>query len=602
MTDPRSFPRLWREAVDRWPDRVAIELPASRREITYAELFHDAMGMAAKLALEGVSTGHLVGLRLTDRRSFCTGLLGAWLADAVPVPLSVTAPDSYVRTLEQRAGVAVTLSGSVDGTVRATQATEAARAATVAPDLAYVMHTSGSTGLPKPVAVSHQALASYREAFVAATALRGEDRFLQLAPATFDVVLEELIPIWSVGGTSVLAPETPDDPGRLLADVERRGVTVAEVTTVYWRLLVRHMRTSGARIPGCLRLLLAGGESASPALIRESLDMGVPLAHVYGVTEAAITSTIAFFDGREPVTAAWVGLPLSNTVIAIVGGDGTALPDGDIGEVWIGGAGLADSYLHDLDGGRERFVSAPIGPPSNDRWYRTGDAGRVIDGSLEVFGRLDHQVKVNGMRVDLTEIELALVALPTVVEAAVIAVGGGERPTRLVGFITPADQDVVDPGPRAHDALRESLPPHLVPARIIVLDSLPVTAHGKVDRRGLAGLRHDITVPDIPGATPSERVVADAWATAVGRPPADLDQGFFDVGGDSLDLLSLVVILEERGIMVTPTDCLVYPTVRAMGALIDGVERPRDEEDAAQRAARRSAYLARRRRDHRGAG
>src|SRR5262249_29880807 len=150
------------------------------------------------------------------------------------------------------------------------------------PGLAYVMHTSGSTGEPKPVGLSHQALGAYCTAFAAAAELGKHDRFLQLAPVTFDVVFEELLPIWSVGGTAVLAPKTPDAPGRLLSDIDARGITVTELTTVYWGLLVRYLRTSSRIVPPCLRLLLAGGEPASVGLIEESLRLGLPLAHVYG--------------------------------------------------------------------------------------------------------------------------------------------------------------------------------------------------------------------------------------------------------------------------------------------------------------------------------
>lgn len=605
---PPPFPHTWRSAADRWPHHVALELPGTRRAITYAELHGEATAVAERLAADGVRAGHLVGLRLADRRAFCAGLLGTWLAGAVPVPLDPTAPDAYVHALERRVGVATSVVGGRgdgdaggDGGVRTTGPVGLRTAPTVTAGLAYVIHTSGSTGTPKPVALSHRALASYCRAFVEATGLGEHDRFLQLAPVTFDVVFEELLPIWSVGGTSVLSPGTPDDPGRLLDDIEARGVTVVELTTVYWQLLVRHLRQPGVRVPRCLRLLLMGGELAPRHLLQESIDRGLPLAHVYGVTEAGITSTIAFLQPGGPVTASWVGRPLPNSAIAVVDETGHVLPDGEVGEVWIGGDSLADGYLHDPGATAARFVVVPAPSGATARWYRTGDAGRVVDGALEVLGRLDAQVKVNGARVDPAEVETALASLPMVAEAAVVPVGHAGLATRLVGFVTAAATADDDLGRRARNALADRLPPHLVPARVLVLDALPVTAHGKVDRARLARSWHDVDVPEMPEATASERLVAAAWASAIGRPPASLDEGFFDSGGDSLALLSLVVFLEERGFTVTPTDCLVHPTVRAMAALLDGTTEAGPDASAAEHDARRREHLSRRRRARRGA-
>lgn len=599
MSARASFSEIWRAVADRWPCRVAIERPNSREQITYAELHRIASGIAGRLAAEGVGKGHLVGLRLADRGRFCAGLLGVWLADAVPVPLGVAAPNSYVDALKRRVGIACTIVDGIDGDVRIVGHPEDAAERGPTADLAYVIHTSGSTSTPKPVALSHRALAAYCRAFVKATGLTERDRFLQLAPITFDVVFEELLPIWSVGGTVVLSSNEPDDPRLLLDEIEAHAVTVVEMTTVYWQLLVRHLRRPNVRVPRCLRLLLMGGEVASHELIQESLSRGLPLAHVYGVTEAGITSTIAFFGRDERVSASWVGRPLSNSAIAIVDEAAQLVTDGEVGEVWIGGESLAEGYLGDPEGTAAHFVDVSIGALTHPRWYKTGDAGRVVDGTLQIVGRLDAQVKVNGERVDLTAIESALSALPMVGDAAVVPVGQMGMGARLIGFVTSDMKAEQNLGRCIRDALRERLPSNLVPSRIIVLDSLPVTAHGKVDRRALAGMRHDVKVPELLGATQSERLLMAEWATVIGRPPSGLDEGFFDAGGDSLALLSLVVALEERGITVTPTDCLVHPTVRAMATLIDGTVPPGFVRSTKEQNVRRREHLLRRRIAHR---
>jgi len=601
VSDPFSFSRTWRATVERCPRRVAIELPASRRKITYAEFHQEALEIAGRLAAAGVGVGDVVGLRLADRRRFCAALLGVWLADAVPVPLSGTAPNSYVDALTRGIGVASTIIDGEDRGVCLSAGARRGAAPGSTADVAYVIHTSGSTGTPKPVAMSHRALASYCRAFIRATGLNEHDRFLQLAPVSFDVVFEELLPIWSVGGTAVLSGDLPDDPRRLLSEIEERAVTVAEMTTVYWKLLVRHIRRPGVRVPSCLRLLLMGGEVAPRDLIQESLKCGLPLAHVYGVTEAGITSTIAFFAKDERVSASWVGRPLANSIIAIVDEAVRVVPDGAIGEVWIGGDGLADGYLGDPETTKQRFIDISLGSPARRRWYKTGDAGRMVDGCLEIVGRLDAQVKVNGMRVDLTEIEMAISNLPAVADVAVVPLGHSGSTARLIGFVTSTTKTDEDFGRCVRDALRRQLPSHLVPARIFVLDALPVTPHGKVDRQRLAGMRHAVEAPNLCGASRSEQLVAAAWAAVIGRPPSGLDEGFFDAGGDSLGLLSVVMILEEHGINVTLTECLVHPTIRAMGMLLDGIATSGFDRRAEEHRTRRREHLSRRRIAHRSA-
>jgi acyl-coenzyme A synthetase/AMP-(fatty) acid ligase len=403
-----------------------------------------------------------------------------------------------------------------------------------------------------------------------------------------------------------LAPKTPDDPGHLLSDVDARGITVTELTTVYWGLLVRYLRTALRIVPPCLRLLLVGGEPASVGLIEESLRLGLPLAHVYGVTEAGITSTVKFFKQGRPVTAVSVGVPLSNSTVYVVDHDGRPVPTGASGEVWIGGASLADGYLGNPHETARRFVEVSGDAPSPGRYYRTGDRGRMTpDGELEILGRLDAQVKVNGARVDLTEVEAALGSLPPVAEAAVVAVDGPQGASRLYGFVVPTGgADRLELEGALRHALRELLPLHLVPDRMIVIDALPVTEHGKVDRHALTRRLTDDHSPGARPSTQSQRLVAAAWTAALGRPPASLDQNFGDAGGDSLALLSIVVNLGEAGVTVTSTDCLTHSTVRALATFIDrsiaGAPASPAADPAAfvgeqRRGQQRAKYLHRRR-------
>lgn len=596
----QDFRHAWRGTVERYPDRTAVEAPIAGSRLTYAELHRQAASVAQDLLDAGVSPGELVGLRTRDRHWFCVGLLATWLADAVAVPLSASAPHVYTRELADLVGTVTTLEDSgVPGGLSLTDGRGGGTRTNAG--LAYVMHTSGSTGRPKPVAVSHRALAAYCRAFTAATKLTARDRFLQLAPVTFDVVFEELLPIWGVGGTVVLAPDAPDDPALLLDSIERHGVTVAELTTVYWSLLVRYLRTSNRAVPPSLRMLLMGGEQASAELIAESLERDLPLAHVYGVTEAGITSTIQFLDQARPVTLASVGPALPNSTVHVVDEDRQPVPQGSAGEVWIGGESLADGYLGDEAATTARFIEVTGDSLPDGRYYRTGDGGRLhADGGLELLGRLDSQVKVNGIRVDLTEVEAALTASPLVVGAAAVAVGSPTGGQRLIGFAVPAEgaaAGTLDAALRR--SLRGRVPAHLVPERVVELEELPLTAHGKIDRQRLGQLRWDDTEPsDLGDVTPTQLLVATAWVGAIGRPPRSLDQGFAEAGGDSLALIALVVALGESGLEVTAMDCLAYPTVRALAAFLDSTppEVAADQDSFAERQRQelRRDYLRRR--------
>ncbi len=609
-----NFLRMWELSVERFPRRIALMSASTGSRTTYAELQGEAAAVAGRLTSAGVAEGELVGLRTGDRRRFCVALLGCWLAGAVPVPLSASAPDDYVTGMTERLGVTIVViddDALEDGLGLTGAPSRTSRPTAPGAGLAYVMHTSGSTGRPKAVALSHRAVAAYCTAFTGATGLCREDRFLQVAPLTFDVVFEELLPIWGVGGMVVLAPGTPEDPRRLLAEIERRGVTVAELTTVYWRLLVRYLRSSAAPVPSCLRLLLVGGEQASEDLLEESLRLGLPLAHVYGVTEAGITSTVEFFDRSRPVEGVSVGPPLRNSTVHVVDEACRPVPPGEAGEVWIGGESLAEGYLGSPEETARCFVDVRGSGLPTGRFYRTGDAGKLsVSGKLEILGRLDDQVKVNGIRVDLAEVEVALGASPLVAASAAVVVGGPDGAHRLHGFVVPADG--VDPdsllaGMRR--ALGERIPRHLVPESIVAVGALPVTAHGKVDRQALTrGIGAENAERSAATGTTTERLVRTAWMSAIGRTPSDIDQNFIDAGGDSRALLALVIALEEAGAVVTPTDCLTHPTVRALAAFLDdggssAAEQggsPASPPERERRQAFRESHLRRRRAANRG--
>ncbi|MFF4778333.1 amino acid adenylation domain-containing protein [Microtetraspora fusca] len=426
-------------------------------------------------------------------------------------------------------------------------------------DLAYVMFTSGSTGRPKGVEVTHRGLAAYVAADLAAYGLTPDDRVLQFGSLGFDLSAEEIFPCLAAGATLVLrSDDMLDSPQAFLEAVARARVTVAHLPTSLLNVLCSAVAEDGARVPGSLRLIVIGGEPADPAHVDRwrSVAPAVRLAHVYGVTEASMVSTLALLDpspspsaasvrnsaaatpsdlpvdpGRERLT---IGRPIPGTEIHLLDGELEPVPDGVPGEIHIGGAGLARGYVRDPGRTAERFVPHPYA--DGRRLYRTGDLGRrSADGALEFIGRVDRQISLRGYRIEPGETEAALRTHPVVREAAVTV-----RDERLVAYVVPVPVSSAERRStiglardlRAHAA--RVLPGHLVPAAYVFLAALPKTESGKVDLRALPDPEPegDRSPAELSGET--QHAVAEIWREVLGVDQVGADDDFFQLGGHSL--------------------------------------------------------------------
>lgn len=388
-------------------------------------------------------------------------LFGTWLADGVYCPLDPKLPGDHAGRL--LAGV---------------------HGATLPDDTAYVLFTSGSSGRPKPVPVPYAALDAVVPALRELFGIAPDDRVLQFASLSWDTCFEEILPTLTGGATLVFDSDAhAGSLPRFLRMVERQAITVLDLPTAFWHELVHHLAETREALPECLRLVVIGGEAASPARLAEwhALDTGrVRLLNTYGATETAL------------ITHACDLTPATGTVAPI----GTPLPHvrehlTDDGELWVGGPALASGYLGLPEATAERFVTC-----GDQRFFRTGDRVRRdgVTGELLHLGRLDAQVKVRGIRVDPGEVEAHLLGHPDVTEAAVTGVtvsdrtvlaayvvprGGSNRPARWEQSSPEAAEMVAD----LRDYLTRTAPAHLLPARITVVPELARTASGKVDRR-----------------------------------------------------------------------------------------------------------------------
>jgi nonribosomal peptide synthetase protein BlmVI len=532
---------------------------------------------------------------LVERGVVLAGVvLGIWQAGGVYVPLDPGDPAERLAWLVADAGVGVVVTGGglagrvPAGVVRVDVAdvvpAAAGAAAVVDPgQAAYVMYTSGSTGRPKGVVVPHGGIVNRLLWMQEELVLGGGDRVLHKAPVTFDVSLWELLWPLVAGACLVVAEPGGHRDGRYLAGLMGAGqVTVAHFVP---SLLGLFLGEAGGGLPGedgggglgSLRLVVCSGEVLTAGLAgRLGAVCGARLLNLYGPTEASVDVT--WWEWRRGDGGAVpVGWPVANTGVHVLDGWLQPLPAHAAGEICIGGVALARGYLGRPGLTAAAFVPDPLGGPPGGRLYRTGDrARRRPGGEVEFLGRGDGQVKIAGNRVELGEVEDALREIPGVAAAAAAVRGAGPA-TRLTAYITPTHPGRPPTAAEIRAALRRRLPAVMVPADVIVLAALPMTASGKLDRRALAAAPRSAPEtparPSVPQAmaswTPAQRQFAAVWAETLAVPGPGLDDDFFAYGGDSIQAIRLVARARAAGLLVTAADLMRDATIRGLAASAD---------------------------------
>lgn len=434
--------------------------------------------------------------------------------------------------------------------------------------LAAVLHTSGSSGEPNPVALSRGNLAAYSAAAIAAYGLTAEDRVLHAATLAFDLALEEVLPTLAAGARLVVdRAGLGGSPLAWLGRLAERRVTVMSLPTAFWHLLANEVEAPAGL--DALRLLVIGGEAArgEPLARWQARWPAVPVLNTYGPTEATVVATVSRLAPGSPATSQRppVGRPFGASRLLVVDATGTAAAPGVPGELWLGGPGLAWGYLGRPRLTASRFVPDPTATQPGSRLYRSGDRARFrADGELELLGRLDRQLKVRGQRLEPAEVEACLERLPTVAAAAVDGRPGPGGEPALVAWVVPTPGEELDPA-----ALRRELARHLsaaqLPWRIVPLAALPLNARGKVDR---AGLRLPAAAPAIARTRADdsavERLVRETFAQVLGV-DAGTGADFFLLGGHSLAAVRLLAAIERRlGLRLPLAALLEHPTVEGL--------------------------------------
>lgn len=578
--------RLLHELVDLTEgDRPAVI--DARGVTTRRALDAIADGVAVALQRAGVGRGTLVGVVTTRGARQVAAVLGVLRAGGAYVPLSPDLPPARLRELVQRARLDVVVTDqALDLPAALTSIRVDRELPTGSPrspgsqpgDLAYVIFTSGTTGTPKGVMIAHKAAVNTLLDMRARFAMTSSDVVLALSELSFDLSVFDLFGTLAAGATIVAPGDgmAGKDPARWADLVARHHVTIWSSVPALMGMFVDHLHAAGAIAPD-LRLTFLSGDWI-PLTLPDRIRRVAPRAAVVsggGATEAAIWSVIHPIGDVDPTWASIpYGAPLTNQTARVVDADGDESPDWVVGELLIGGAGVALGYWDEPALTADRFIPDP-GRPGGRR-YRTGDRARhVAGGVLEFLGRDDAQVKVNGHRVDLAEIEHVLVGHPAVARAAVLASGPRDGARRLRAFLVLVDATHVDV---VRDHLAAHLPAYMVPAAIEPLDALPLTPNGKVDRAVLAGRPWpEPTRPVHATTTPSDRprpiaaFVAELVRTELGlRVPPSIDDDLVRLGADSLAMVRLGRRLRER-FDFAPSLAQIFadPTIAAVAVALE---------------------------------
>ncbi|HEX2091396.1 MAG TPA: amino acid adenylation domain-containing protein, partial [Longimicrobiaceae bacterium] len=608
----RAFPRdrcahgLFEAQAERTPDAPAFI--SGGKTLTYGELNRGADRLARRLRARGVGPESRVAICVERGPEMLVAVLGTLKAGAAYVPLDPGNPAERLAYALEDSGATVLLTqerlrdglpefaGQVLPLDEAGEDADAPthpareRAGKPSPrNAAYVIYTSGSTGKPKGVVVEHRSLVNFAEAARAEYGIGAGDRVLQFASLSFDASAEEIFP--ALFGGAALVPRTEEMLRTIPAFLERcaeEGVTVLDLPTAFWHEVVVELEQGEGVVPPCVRLIIIGGERALPERVaawRARVGSRVRLVNTYGPTETTVVATavdLADSPARAcaalPLSPVPIGRPVANARAYILDREMRPVPVGVRGELYVGGEGVARGYLGRPELTAERFAPNPFAGEPGARLYRTGDvARRRRDGELEFVGRADFQVKVRGFRVEPGEIEAALVRHPRVQEAVVVAREDEPGRTRLVAHVVPAPASpAAGPAPGAAELrtfLKGSVPEYMVPSAFVLLDRLPLTSSGKVDRRALpepgeagSGGAH------LSPRTPTERAIAVIWSDVLRVERVGAHDDFFALGGHSLVATRVASrVREALGVELPLRALFEAPTVAGLAERVDAL-------------------------------
>jgi amino acid adenylation domain-containing protein len=596
--------KLFEQQAKRTPHAVAVRFAGAH--VSYDDLNKRANQLAHYLQKRGVRPDMPVGIFLPRSLETIVAVLGILKAGGAYLPIDPNLPierlqfalhDAQAHVLLTRQDCSKSLKPILTDTpvkgpcklsvIYLDQEWEAlaherngnAESDVTPANLVYVIYTSGSTGTPKGVLIPHSALGRHSLGFAERFNLGPEERVLQFAPLSFDVSAEEIFPALISGSTVILRPES------LSASIEefhhfliQERVTVVNLPTSFWAAWMDGWEARGLRLPDSLRLVIVGSETVTAGQYAQWQKLAGSKVHwcnAYGTTETTITSTVFEPEDGKKLSVIPIGRPLDFAQAYILDTELRPVQNGAVGELHLGGEALARGYLNRPELTASRFIPNPFGDDPHARLYKTGDLVRLRDdGNIEFLGRLDHQVKIRGHRVEAGEIEATLKQHPLVKDAAVIIRDNARGEKQLVAYYTTSH---TTPASALVAYLKDRLPTFMVPSVLMELENLPLMANGKLDRHAFpepATAEHHSGDDFVPPASTMEKTIAAIWCELLGVNRISVHDNFFDLGGDSLVALRFCAQLESRiGSKLTATALFELPNISRLAERLQKPER-----------------------------
>jgi amino acid adenylation domain-containing protein len=571
VTSDLLIHRIFGQA-ERTPYNIAVQ--CQDNSFTYVELVDVIKKKAALLQDNGIGLGDVIGVCLERDAELVIWLLAIQAVGAAYIPLDPSYPDERLKYIVEHSQLCSVISSNhYDFPCVNIQSSLLSSTAYKDVDIGidsimYVLYTSGTTGRPKGVEISHYAFNNFIDSMGKTFPLKSNDAWLAVTSYSFDIAMLELFYPLLSGATVLLATkEQAHDPGELIRLISKYNVSYMQATPTTWRSIVE----CGFEIEHSLNSL-CGGEALDSALASSLLKSGVRLFNLYGPTETTIWSCIHEIT-KENVDQISIGFPINNTQIYLLDDDNNTVPEGGVGHLWIAGEGLAKGYFHDDELTKNSFVTVSGETPV--RRYKTGDLASINEnGKLIFHGRSDYQIKLNGFRIELTEIEHVLRKNPEVNDVVVVRQQQGEIES-LIAFVV---SKTTNPDKFNQDC-QNYLPYYMHPDKIVIIEHLPLTPNGKVDRNALP---QHIEIAEICNdtLTDTEFELVNLYTEVLGITEINVQFSFFQLGGKSLSAIKLTSMIERCfSISLTVADFIDLSSIRSVAAYIDSLVENSNYED-----------------------
>ena len=556
----KTLPYFIEACVKKHPGKIAVAF--NEQNLTYNDLSKKSNKLAKLLINSGVKPGDIVALALDRSHQMIISLLAILKCGAAYLPLDPEYPKDRVDFMLEDSSAKLLLTSKkyhnhfesahellIEDAVEKMEgySPDEPEVKLGGSDLAYILYTSGSTGKPKGVQIRHYNLVNFLLSMQKEPGMDNDDKLLAVTTISFDIAGLELYLPLITGAQLILTDSMTAKDGRLLLDlVKEKQVTFLQATPYTWRMMIEAGWTEHLPLK-----ILCGGEALPKDLANKLIWRTNELWNMYGPTETTIWSTLKLINDVEDIT---IGKPIANTLVYILDSTLNKTGEGEIGEIFIAGEGVARGYLNRPELTEERFINDPFQDKAGEKMYRTGDLGKFMPGGdIQCLGRIDHQVKVRGYRIELEEIEQALLKLPEIKEAVVTAREDLAGDPRLVGYIVlhlnSKKEDFKLKTDSWQQALLGVLPEYMVPDDFVLMEAIPITPNGKTDRKSLPKPDYNVIARHgeyIGPRTDIEKQVAEIWEELMGLKKISIFDNFFELGGRSLVAVQIMARIEKE--------------------------------------------------------